>query len=161
MKKSELRNIVKESIRELIEGPNDCYHKYNIKTSNASHVGFYFGSPSSGASSFSCSLSNQLHSMLGFSSDPNKVVSIKNTSPTNPHGFINNNCISFMGTFQDASSPQMGINSPQHIATVLLGPAFGATVVTYNSIQECMEDYKFVDRDKTNKKRRKDNNQGF
>ena len=124
-----------------MEGPNDCYHRYNIKTSITQNVGFYFGSPSSGAGSFSCSLSNQLHGMLGFSNNPNKVVSIKGTAPTNPHGFINNNCISFEGTF---ANPNYN-STPQHITDILEGPAFYPTVVTYNSVKECMEDYKFVD----------------
>ena len=124
-----------------MEGPNDCYHRYNIKTSITQNVGFYFGSPSSGAGSFSCSLSNQLHGMLGFSNNPNKLVSIKETAPTNPHGFINNNCISFEGTF---ANPNYN-STPQHITDILEGPAFYPTVVTYNSVKECMEDYKFVD----------------
>jgi len=150
-----MKERIRELLKELMEGPNDCYHKYSIKTSNNTipNVGFYFGSPSSnGVGSFSCNLSNQLHSMLDFSINPNKVVSIKETAPTNPHGFRSNNCISFEGTF---ANPNYN-STPQHITDILGGPAFIPTVVTYNSVQECMEDYKFVDREYTYKKRKGD-----
>ena len=149
MKKSELRNIIRESINQLIEGPGDCYFKYHISTTGASMDGFYYGSPSGGGGSFSCASSIQLHQLLGFGSNPNKVVSIKNGAPANPHGFKSNNCIQFEGQF-----PTPSFFQTQHITdpSVLSGPAFGTTIVDYNSVEECKEDFKFADRHKKYKK---------
>ena len=139
MKKSQLRHIIRESIKNIVEGPNDCYHGYKIWTPSKNLSGHYYGLPWQGASTqFSCQESNNLLTYLTFDVNPNTIISLKD--PGNTEGFKGANCIKYLGTY-DTIQFMMNV---EHIndQNVLGGPAFSPQIYEFDNIEACVESHK-------------------
>jgi|TARA_Y100001963_G_C6784329_1_gene451726 hypothetical protein len=127
---------LKGIVKNITEGPNDCYHSYKIWSPSGNISGHYYGLPWQGSGTqFTCQESNSLHSFLSFDVNPDAIISIKD--PGNTEGFNSSNCIKFMGTYD---SPQfmmnvLHINDPNALG----GPAFAPSLMDFATMDACHE----------------------